>query len=311
MNATINMSVIETPENYEGLTHGVSYFFNSDRFLKLRTGLKTMRFNLIKNGLISASIVFVIDHHRAISGYKATFGSFDLADNLTEGELATFIMEIEEHLKNSGIAEIEIRNWPANYPYFRKINDALSILSYDCKVQEINQHLLVSAVPFSELVCYNELKKLNQSMRQGFSFRQLGSDDISSAYELVIQSRARKGYPVTMSLADLYKAFGKCPGDYLLFGVFDDDLLIATAVSIKLNREIIYNFYHADHSDYRSFSPTVLLLSGIYLFCQSNGFNFLDLGISTSNGLVNKGLFRFKENVGCEKSNKSTFSKSI
>jgi lipid II:glycine glycyltransferase (peptidoglycan interpeptide bridge formation enzyme) len=220
-------------------------------------------------------------------------------------------VEIEEHLKNADISEIEVRNWPANYPYFKKVDCAFTNLNYDSKLKELNQYLDVADTPFSELICYNELKKLNQSIKQGFSFRQLDSEFLSAAYRLVTMSRARKGYPVTMSLPGLQQAFYKCPDDYLLFGVFKDDDLIAAAISIKLNSEVIYNFYHADHDDYRSFSPTVFLLSGIYQYCQRNDFNCLDLGISTSNGLVNKGLFRFKENIGCKQSDKSIFSKSI
>ncbi len=35
-------------------------------------------------------------------------------------------------------------------------------------------------------------------------------------------------------------------GTYLLFGLFDNNNLIAASVSIRVSHDILYNFYHAD-----------------------------------------------------------------
>ena len=97
------------------------------------------------------------------------------------------------------------------------------------------------------------------------------------------------------------------PEHYLLFGVYDESKLIAASVSVRISRQIMYNFYHADDINYRSSSPVAMLVDGVYKYCQQNNFNILDLGISSVQGLLNQGLFDFKDNLGCETSNKCTY----
>ena len=311
MIAIASVRVVEEPANYDGLKTGRSYFFNTDRFLKLRQNESIIRFNLHGHDQLLASIVFVLVGEKAVSGHMATFGSFDLSPEVGAEDLIGLLGEIETHLLTRGISEIEIRNWPEAYPHFIKAQAALSNSGYQEADQEVDQYIEVTEQAFSVSAAYNEQKKLNKCIRAGFQFRQLDIKYLERAYELVVMSRNRKGYPVTMSLNELKKAYSEAPENYLLFGVFDEEKLVATAISIRLNDGILYNFYHGDHDDYRHFSPTVLLLDGIYLFCQAQGIDILDLGISSVGGKINTGLYRFKENVGCTSCRKITFHKHL
>ena len=95
--------------------------------------------------------------------------------------------------------------------------------------------------------------------------------------------------------------------EYLSKGVMDNDKLIAAAISVRVSKEILYNFYHADEFTYRSSSPMVMLIKEIYEYCQRNKIQILDLGISTKNGLINQGLFNFKKSLGCSVTEKNTY----
>ena len=106
----------------------------------------------------------------------------------------------------------------------------------------------------------------------------------------------------------MFKLF---PGDYLLFGVFDKNKLIATSVCIKVNDKILYCFYIGDALAFRPHSPITLLINGIYEYCQTNDFKMLDLGISTDKGILNKGLYAFKKTFGSFDSYKLTFLKQF
>ncbi len=97
-----------------------------------------------------------------------------------------------------------------------------------------------------------------------------------------------------MTFEKLKEMFEVLPQHYFLFGVYDKDTLIAAAVSIRVTDSILYNFYHGDRMAYRSYSPIVMLLDGIYKFCQVKSFSYLDLGTSSVEGEPNEGLFNFK-----------------
>ncbi len=172
---------------------------------------------------------------------------------------------------------------------------------------EVNQHLAVQEEEFKVLISKNERKKLNQCLKQGYTFMQLTLDEFTNIYQLVTETRVRKGYPVSMTYENLYKTIKLMPDKYLLFGLFDRDKLIAASVSIRISHEILYNFYHADDLNFRTTSPLVMLIQQIYQYCQQNGIEILDLGVSSENGLINQGLFNFKKNLGCVSSEKNTY----
>jgi hypothetical protein len=114
-----------------------------------------------------------------------------------------------------------------------------------------------------------------------------------------------------MSLDNLSKMFVEFPEEYMLFGVFHDERLVATAVCIEVNSDILYCFYLGDTLSYRSYSPVTFLVQGIYDFCQSRQFKMIDLGISTDKGIMNNGLYNFKKSFGSMDSVKLTFFKQL
>jgi len=114
-----------------------------------------------------------------------------------------------------------------------------------------------------------------------------------------------------MTFKDLEAMFKLFPGNYLLFGVFDKNKLIATSVCIKVNDKILYCFYIGDALAFRPHSPITSLINGIYEYCQTNDFKMLDLGISTDKGILNKGLYAFKQTFGSFDSYKLTFLKQF
>ena len=103
-----------------------------------------------------------------------------------------------------------------------------------------------------------------------------------------------------MTFNQLREMLEKHPKHYFIFNVLDDDKLIATGITILLSPGILYNFYHAHHIGYVTDSPTVMLVKQVYDFGRAQGFDCLDLGISSENGEINQGLFRFKKALGAE-----------
>lgn len=286
-----------------------AHFFNSKRFL-LNKSFKVNGWQLIRNEPI-AQIFFCIKGGVAISGHQATFGSFDLSEELRQEELIFFIEAIIKLFRKRGVNRIEIRNHPTYFISSKQIEEALFVTGFKLQLLEINQQIEVNAHPFLSLIKRNVRKKVKQSIDSGFTFKIEPNANISEIYNLVVDTRNRKAYGVSMTLIDLKSAIHSCSDNYILFTLRDGDKLIAASVSIIINSSVVYNFYHADNFEYRSKSPLSLLVMHIYEFSQQNKFSVLDLGISSINGELNKGLFTFKKNLGARTSDKKIVSLTL
>ena len=282
------------------------FVFNTPEFQSLKEG-ESKYFVLYENESAIARICFMITNNQAISGHQATFGSIDADLPLPRETVKYFLEQVIMSLENTGMQEVIIKHWPAAYIGDESMHKIFGETNFKVISSEVNQHLAVQEEEFKLLISKNERKKLNQCLKQGYTFKQLTIDKLTNVYQLVTETRVRKGYPVSMTYKNLYKAMKLMPDKYMLFGLFDRDNLIAASVSILISHEILYNFYHADDINFRSTSPMVMLIKEIYQYCQQNNIRLLDLGISTEAGIINQGLFNFKKNLGCSTSEKNTY----
>jgi len=281
------------------------FVFNTPEFQSLKTG-ETKYFGLFDKQRPIARICFSIDKNQAISGYQASFGSIDTEYPLLEETAKYFLEQACMSLESDGIKEVIVKHWPECYGDSNKLSGIFNEVGFKEIVSDTNQHLVVQE-EFKLLIRKNERKKLNQSIKQGCTFTSLSVDDLTDVYQLVTETRKRKGYPVSMAYDKLYQTIKILPDKYLLFGLFDQHKLIAASVSILISQDILYNFYHADDLSYRSTSPLVMLVQEIYHYCQHKEIKILDLGVSSENGIINQGLFNFKKNLGCVSSEKNTY----
>ena len=158
---------------------------------------------------------------------------------------------------------------------------------------------------------------MKKCKKAAFTFEELSNPDFETIHQLIVKARNRKHFPVSLKLEELKKLFTDFPEEFKLFAVKDQETIIATCVGVIVreneqdNKGILYYFMPADHSDYLNYSPTTMLVDGLYQYCQQNGFVLLDLGISTSKGIPNEGLIRFKHNLGAVDSHKFSFCKIL
>ena len=247
-----------------------------------------------------------------ISLDKSPFGSIVLSSGNTKSDLCSLVEKIVSWSKANGIASLIVRSFPEVYQPVNStlIKNALSETGFIVKYEDITQ---VIHVPEGSPINLNTHKKrrIRQAESKAFVFRQISIDYLDEAYARIVESRESKGYPVTMTLQDLKEMFKAFPNDYLLFGVFDQKLLIAAAVCIKINSEIMYCFYLGDALAYRRDSPVTLLINGIFEYCKTHRFKILDLGLSSDKGILNTGLYAFKKSFGSVDSYKLTFLKQL
>jgi len=284
------------------------YIFNTPEFQSLKAG-DLKYYTLNQEGKPIARICFTIEHDEAISGHQATFGSIDSKLPLSTGTAQYFLDHVSDLLKRE-VEKISIRHWPECYDNANNWQQIFEKAGFNIINRETDQYLKVTEKDYYQVVNKNQLSNLKQARDKGYTFSTLDIHELPIVYGLIKKTLERKGYKVSMTYEGLYKTISSLPEKYLLFGIMDNDKLIAAAVSVRVSNEVLYNFYHADEFSYRSTSPMVMLIKEIYEYCQRNEIQILDLGISTENGLINKGLFNFKKSLGCSATEKDTYALS-
>lgn len=257
-------------------------------------------------------IYFSRSENLLISLAKSPFGSFVMTAGSEEDELRSLVKKILSWSVEHGITNLIIRSYPEIYQpaHSALIGNVLISSGFIVKHEDITQVIEVSAGRPMNLNTHKQ-RRIRQAGSLSFSFREMPLNYLDEAYELIVESRENKGYPVTMTLKDLKATFTLFPHEYLLFGVFDQSKLIATAVCIKVSDEILYCFYVGDALGYRHYSPVTFLNSKIFEYCRMNHFKMLDLGMSTDKGVLNEGLYAFKKSFGSTDSRKLTFLKQL
>lgn len=244
----------------------------------------------------------------AVSLAKSSFGSFELRENIQEEQLSFFVDQLLHQLEELGFEHVRIVSFPSAYhvSHFNIITKVLCEFGFKVIERHPNHYLPVSNQVFASLVKADERRYLNRVKKLGLNFKQLDMQFLSQAYELIYSSRQKKGYMVSMPYEDLEQTILTFPDRYLIFGLFQQSQMIGSSVCVKVNRDILYDFYHGDDLNFRKHSPVVPLLEGIYNYALRENYKLLDLGTS-----IEEGVYAFKKNLGAKASEKIVFERSI
>lgn len=175
---------------------------------------------------------------------------------------------------------------------------------------ELNYDMRVDKRPFFSRIDHGNNKRIRKCLREGFFADQVDFDKLPEIYKAIKENREKQGFPISMTLGQLYEMASIFPNKIHLFGIYKDthrSVVLASAICIALTDSILYVFYWGDVPGYESYSPVTMLASTIYDFCQKKGFEIMDIGVSTISGVPNYGLVKFKHNLGFSESLKLSF----
>jgi hypothetical protein len=262
---------------------------------------------------ICAAVHFHVADGVARSPLRGPFGSVEYSDNLPPEILFDFIKFFEQRLQHQGISSLTIKNYSQAYnqDHAALLQTFLANLNYRVETAEINSSIDVTSSSIEEIFHRSQKRRLDRSREAGMVFKEIEHSQLMHVYSFIKDCRTKKKYELSMSYEELEKTAALFPERYLLFGVFDKQQLAAAAITIRVRKNILYDFYHDHAATYDSVSPVTLLVSGIYEFCYGNKISLFDLGTSAKGGLPNFSLLHFKTLLGAKPSLKLTFRKII
>ena len=112
-------------------------------------------------------------------------------------------------------------------------------------------------------------------------------------YDLICENRSKFGRPIYMTLDNILSTGEIWPVEF--FKVESGKNIVASAIFYRNHNEICYAVYWGDNDEGRPLRAMDFLLLNLFVYYKEAGFRYMDLGISTENGIPNEGLLRFKE----------------
>ncbi|KYG78798.1 GNAT family N-acetyltransferase [Roseivirga echinicomitans] len=257
-------------------------------------------------------IGFSLEEGTVFSPYRAPFGGFALADDLTSLEITFFIFEVLRKLQVQGVNSIQMKLAPNCYfsnTFLLKEN--LVYAGFDLEEQLEYQAISITDQAFELNLASMEVRKLKKCKEAGFEFSRLPKHKLADVFDFVKKQRQEKGYELSMEWPQMKLAQKVNSEAYIPFVVKDGKRIIAATIGILASDCVLYNFSPAHHAEYDPLSPNVLLTEGLYDFCRAEGLNYLDLGTSYLNGEVNEGLWQFKSHLGGQSFLSYSFRKAV
>ena len=263
---------------------------------------------------VVACIHFHLHDGIARSPFRSPFGALEFHHTIPLDVLYEFIRFFEIRLKSKGAKGIVIKQYSEAYAEKQStlLNTFLVNQHYAIVQSELDAVIDVNGHVAEENFHHSEKKRLARALESGLQFRTVSIDEFDKVYEFIQDCRQEKQYALSMAMQELKAVIKVFPDRVKLFGVFLGDEWAAASISVRVRQDVLYDFYHDHMARFDNLSPVVLLVTGIYEYCQREGIQLIDLGTSTTNTLQpNFGLLRFKKNLGARYAAKLTFEKAL
>jgi hypothetical protein len=253
-----------------------------------------------------------IDDGIGRSPLRAPYGGIECSPKVSATQLFDFIDFIESSLRAEGITALILKTAPQGYTPRVSALLYTFLINRGYVVANAEATALIDVQPSRERTLHAwERRKLRQATAAGLTFEVLPADQLPELYTFIAGCRRQKQYALSLSLEDVLKAAARFPEVYVLFGVYQDTNLIAGALSVRVNENVLYNFYSDHDAAFDALSPVVMLIEGMYQYCVGHDIALLDLGTSALGDAPNFGLLEFKLRLGGEPSPKFTFTKTL
>jgi hypothetical protein len=310
--------ILINPDNEELLKYQesfIGFLYNTFNHISQQSDNQGFTFYLLqlKSQSVVAKFSGYLSDNQFVSPARAPFGGLEFDSNLNLEVLHWFWQQIEQFLQKHLVKTIQIKSYPAAYAPDNSAHISHLFLQNGFQIiqTDLNYHLNISLLGFENYLHPNEIRQLRKCKKANFSFELWQNPDLAFVHQFIETARTRKGYPMSLDFLAFQDLFARFPADFQVFRVKNQSEIIALTVTVRVNENILYNFYPADEAKYLNFSPLVLLHQGLYDYALANRYQILDLGIATENTEPNFGLIQFKRKLGCKVSLKLSFRKDL
>ncbi len=310
------MEILETSyEEYVKSIWKPDHFFNTATFNYLNESKCEQTFFLLfNNGKVRLGIIGGIRDNKFLSPFSAPFGGFSFVDkDVKISYIEESIDLLIEWCKKKMINEIKITLPPQIYNptfiakqlncFFRKhFNIEYIDLNYSFSTNLFDQNYE------NNILWRNARKNLKAGMANKLNFVECKTEEQKSdAYNIIQKNRESRGFPLRMTLEQLFETIQFVNHDFFLVETIDLEK-IASAIVYHVNEDIVMIIYWGDLPEFSGMKTMNYLSYKVFEFYKSLGKSIVDIGPSTEYSDPNYGLCEFKESLGATVHTKVSFS---
>ncbi|MDD2798994.1 MAG: hypothetical protein PHV20_10410 [Bacteroidales bacterium] len=288
--------------------------FISEKFTEINAHKVDRIVRLIQDvDKVPLGLIAGIRNNELLSPFSAPFGGFHYKNELVHpSTIDSFLEDLIEYSKQHKLEKLHFILPPDIYSQTlnAKLVNAFVRKGFELEIPEITSW--VNLKNFNSTYTYPDSRTyLNQAVKSGLIFRQVDSlQDKQSVYDLIVDNRVRMGRPIFMSFDDLQQAELLFQTDYFAVEGPENDL-VSAAIFYRIREKIAFAVFWGDALSGRSVRAMDFLAIHLWNFYKNLGFDYVDLGKSTENGVPNEGLLRFKETHECVSSLKYSITMNL
>ena len=276
--------------------------FVSDGFINLTKHKVDKIIRLVDSGKdVCIGLVAGVKENTFSAPFSAPFGGFHYKyEAIFYDRIYDFLLKLKEYLLSENFDKVVITLSPNVYnPCINaKLVNAFIRLGYTMDTPDIISCMDLRHFE-GEWVKSEVKQNCNRAIRNGLSFYHVTDvESIKEVYDIISANRSGQNRHIHMSLQDLLNVNKIIPVDFFLVKNMGGDN-IGSGVFYRGHKKIVQGIFVGDLLSSRKLGTMDFLFLNVFNYYKEMGFDFIDLGKSSSNGEPNVGLVRFKEIHNC------------
>ncbi len=283
----------------------VDDLFHRPEFFELHTRTRTGVYCRVSRQGATAGVIHALEMSSGVwhSPGRGTYGGLwrprdsDADDAIAQAGYAGLF----EHLRARGAHSITVVLPPRVHApeQWATDEDILARLKFSALPADVHHSISIDERPLAERVSGSKAYDLRRARRLGMTVDELMPAAFAEAHDLLAESRARRGLPLTMTLDALRDMHNRLPGRVRWLGAHLNASLVGTMVLMRLQPDLLYVAYPGERADAARVSPVTVLFQAAYDLAQRERVRLLDYGTSSIDGVPLPGLAQYKEWLGC------------
>lgn len=285
--------------------------FISEQFIELNKNKVDKVVRLIEDKpKVSIGLIAGIKDGVFNAPFSAPFGGFHFRKHsIYISEIELFINNLLIYARKQEVKCIHLTLPPTIYQgsIDAKVVNTLIRLGFKMNLPDITNWIELKR--FNEKFTHqNSRECYNQAAKNNLIFKYIENiDEKRTAFELIRQNRMRFGRPIHMDFDDIIRTGELWPVDFFCV-TNSEGKILSSGIFYQFPMRIVYAVFWGDNEIGRQLHAMDFLIFNLVSQYKSEGFEYIDLGISTQSGHPNEGLLRFKETHECTSSLRFSFT---
>jgi len=232
-----------------------------------------------------------------LSPFSAPFGGFHYKhETIHYSKIFEFVTDLKLYAQKSGIERIEIILPPDIYcqTFNAKVINALLRAGYKMLMPDLTSigYLTTFTGHFSN---HKSVKNYKKALKNGLVFFEATTmEEKKAAYDLVVHNRLWLNRPMSMTFSEVIEILNIWPVDFFIVSDKQNNN-VASAIFYRSHPTITQAVWWGDNELGRSLRAMDYLCDKLWNHYKNMGYKYIDIGISSEEGVPNEGLLWFKE----------------